>query len=406
MSAAAIPRSLVLTLAGLAAMASLSTNIVLPSLAPMGRQFAADDAAMNAVLSVFLATFALAQLVVGPWSDRSGRRRVVLAGLAVFIAGTALCAIADNLPTLLAGRAVQGLGAAAASVLARAVARDLFGGPALARLLGLIMVVMAAAPGFSPLLGGLIDRFFGWQAVFLSLAAIALGIGAAYVLVVGETLPAERRSERAITRIAQDYWGLARDRRFMAPALAVALVMGALFAFFGASPAILMQRFGLDTLQLGLFFSATVFVVFAAGLLAPRLTSRYGAQRGLMAGLLLALTGGAILLAAGRYPGAGLAAYVGGICVFLFGMGLASPIGTAKALTPFASAAGQASALLGFLQMAAAALATSLTMSLPLQRMTALGAVTFVAALLALLASYAGTASTPAPVADNANRLA
>ena len=191
------PRAWLLTLAGLSALATLSTNILLPALPAMAQPLGSDAAGLTAaVLGVFLAVFALAQLIVGPLSDRVGRRPVVLGGLAVFVAGTLLCAAADGLAPLLAGRAIQAAGAAAASVLARAVARDRFEGPPLAALLGRIMVVMAAAPGFSPLLGGLIQAGWGWRMLFLALVLAGLVLALAYARVVGETLPAGRRTRR------------------------------------------------------------------------------------------------------------------------------------------------------------------------------------------------------------------
>jgi MFS transporter, DHA1 family, multidrug resistance protein len=389
--AAAVPaarssRHLLLVLAGLSALATLSTNILLPVLPQMAQSLAASETAANATLSVFLAVFALAQLVVGPWSDRVGRRRVVIAGLGVFLLGSLLCAVATRLDVLLAARAVQALGAAAASVLARAIARDLFAGPALARLLGLIMVVMAAAPGFSPLLGSLAGHWLGWRAVFVLIALLGLALGAAYLLLVGETLPAQRRVARAPREVGTEYGLLLRDRRFVAPALVVALVSAGLFAFFAATPAILRQRYALDTLQIGLFFASVVFVVFAAGLLAPRLAQRFGAGRVLGSGLLLIFTAGALAWAGGQQAQTTLPHYLAAVSLFLFGMGLASPLASAAALTPFANAAGQASALLGFLQMAGAALGTGLvTAPLGMDRMGTLGLVMMSAALLSAL---------------------
>jgi len=384
----------VLTLAGLAALAMLATNILLPSLPRMGRYFGVGDSGMNAALSVFLAVFAVAQLVAGPWSDRIGRRPVIVGGMLVFLAGTLISASATSLGLLLTGRAIQALGAAASVALARAIARDLHSGPALARLLGLIMVVTAAAPGFSPLLGGVIDRYLGWRAVFAAVGVLGLFVAAGYLVAIGETLPPQRRVARSVREIATEYAALIRDPRFMVPALGVALITGALFAVFAASPSVLTQRFSFDAVQIGLFFSATVFVVFAASTAAPRLSARFGAISTFRGGLLLALAGGAIMLVAAQYTPGTLSVYVASICTFLFGMGLVTPTGTAQALTPYASAAGQASALLGFLQMTIAALASSVAMGASIDRMSALGLVLGGCAIVALLVS---TNRKPAP---------
>lgn len=390
----AVPLRWLLTLAALSALATLSTNILLPSLPLIAQSLRVGESTLTAaVLGLFLAVFALAQLVVGPLSDRIGRRPVVLGGLAVFIGGSLVCAVATTLPLMLAGRVAQAVGVAAASVLARAAARDRFEGPQLAALLGRIMVVMAAAPGFSPLLGGLVQAASGWRALFVVLVLAGLALAAAYAGIVGETLPAERRRRQPIGALARGYIALLADARFMRPALATAAILGALFAFFGTAPLVLARDFGFTALQVGLFFAASVFVVFAAGQLAPRWTARWGAPAVLRIGAAAALLGGLSMLAA---SGAGLAGFALAACLFLFGMGLVSPTGTALALTPFAAQAGQASALLGFLQMASAALLTTAAATLPGARVDALGLVLAGGGLLALTAGMARPAAAAA----------
>src|SRR6202035_938384 len=151
----------VAVLAALAATGTLPTNILLPSLPQMAASLKVSSAAVTSAITVFLAVFALGQFIVGPVSDRYGRRWPVLTGFVVFLAGSAYCGLANDLPNLLIGRVIQAAGACATSVLSRAIARDLFSGAALARAMALIMIAMAAAPGFSPLLGGALDRFFG-----------------------------------------------------------------------------------------------------------------------------------------------------------------------------------------------------------------------------------------------------
>lgn len=382
-----VPRPWMLTLAALSALAMLSTHLLLPSLPVIAQALRADEAALaTGVLGLFLAVFALAQLLVGPLSDGIGRRPVVLGGLAVFVVGSAIGALAGTLPWLLVARVLQALGAAAAAVLARAVARDRFDGPQLAALLGSIMVVMAAAPGFGPLLGGLVQAGLGWRALFVVLVVAGVALAAAYAGLVGETLPVERRRQQSLPALARGYAGLLGDRRFTRPALATAAILGALFAYFGTVPLLLARGYGFSALQVGLFFAATVFVVFAAGRTAPRWAARWGAPAVLRLGTGLAWAGGAAMALA---DAAGLAGFVAAGCLFLFGMGLASPTGTALALTPFATQAGQASALLGFLQMAAAALMSTLAALLPAARLDALALVMAGGGLIAWWATTA-----------------
>ena len=366
---------LLLVLGGLAALGSLSTNIILPSLPAMAATFGVPTPTLGVAQSTFLVAFAVGQLFVGPLSDRFGRGTFAVGGLVVFVAGSLACAVASSLPQLIAGRIVQGLGASAAFMLARAIARDLFEGEALARVLALMMVAMAAAPGFSPLLGGTLDHLVGWPSTFLAVAAAAAVVGAAYAGFVGETHHPSRRVALDSLSVVQAYGRLARDRHFFRPAAAVALLMGGLFAMFTASPAVLMDGLGFSAIGLGSFFAATVFVVFAASFVAPRLASRQDPARVAMAGLVIAFAGGALLLGLSAAEVGGLAAYAAPVSVFLFGMGLANPLGTAMTLSPFGDRAGLASALLGFLQMAAAALGATLATSLELRPLIALGIV-------------------------------
>src|SRR6266404_1093157 len=139
--------SQIAVLAALAATGTLATNILLPSLPQMAASLHVSTAEVTSSITVFLAVFAVGQLLVGPISDRYGRRWPVLTGFAVFIAGSAWCGLATDLPGLLIGRVIQAAGACATSVLSRAIARDLFSGAALGRAMALIMIAMAAAPG-------------------------------------------------------------------------------------------------------------------------------------------------------------------------------------------------------------------------------------------------------------------
>jgi DHA1 family bicyclomycin/chloramphenicol resistance-like MFS transporter len=277
-------------LAVLAATGTLATNILLPSLPQMAVSLNVSSAAVTSAITIFLAVFALGQLVVGPVSDRYGRRWPVLIGFAVFLAGSIWCYLANDLPSLLIGRVIQAAGACATSVLSRAIARDLFSGAALGRAMALIMIAMAAAPGFSPLLGGALDHAFGWRSEFVFVAAFAALGATAYSAVLGET----HRSTRIPLNpaaIAKTYLGLAADRRFLIPAATVGLIMGALFSMFSAAPRVLIEGLHFTPLGLGWFFAGTVLFVFGAGMLATRLAPRVGLDRAVQFGLVLTATG-------------------------------------------------------------------------------------------------------------------
>jgi len=369
-------------LATLSALGPLATNILLPSLPQMAASLRVSTAEVTASITVFLAVLALGQLVVGPISDRYGRRWPVLIGFAVFIAGSIWCGLATDLTGLLIGRVIQGAGACSTSVLSRAIARDLFTGPALGRAMALIMIAMSAAPGFSPLLGGALDQTFGWRSEFVFVGIFAAIAAMAYAAVLGETHHATRTPLNPLA-IAKNYLGLVVDRRFVIPAATVSLIMGGLFAIFSTSPRVLIEGLHFTPIQLGLFFAGTVLIVFTAGMLATKLAPRLGLDRAIQIGLLLAATGGCAILLVSLFNATFLP-FLAGLCVFLLGMGIVSPLGTAQALSPFGEKAGAASALLGFWQMMGAAIGVWLAATVSHQAMLALGIVLIAASLLAV----------------------
>jgi MFS transporter, DHA1 family, multidrug resistance protein len=369
-------------LAMLAATGTLATNILLPSLPQMAASLKVSSAAVTSAITVFLAVFALGQLVVGPISDRYGRRWPVLTGFAVFFAGSVWCGLATDLPSLLAGRVVQAAGACATSVLSRAIARDLFSGAALGRAMALIMIAMAAAPGFSPLLGGALDHTFGWRSEFVFVGVFAVVGAIAYGAVLGETHNSTRIPLNPLA-IAGNYGSLIADRRFLIPAATVSLIMGGLFAMFSAAPRVLIEGLHFSPIGLGWFFAGTVLFVFGAGMLATRLAPRFGLDRAVQIGLVLAAAGSIAILLASIFNPTFLP-FLCAISVFVLGMGIVNPLGTAQALSPFGEKAGAASALLGFWQMMGAAIGVWLAATVSHEAMFALGIVLTIASLVAL----------------------
>lgn len=373
--AAAAPRKLtaglVALLAGLAAVGVLSTNIMLPAFPAIAASLHVEQQALGVTLSSFFLVFAIGQLVVGPLADSYGRQKVVIVGLGLFLIGSVVCGFAQTLDTLVLGRVLQATGVCATSVLARAIARDLFDGDMLAKALSMIMVAMAAAPGFSPLIGGVVATYFDWRMVFALVSLAALALLLFHSINLGETLPKHLRAPLSFAGVMRTYGGLLRDVRFVGPALAVSLIIGGLYATFAAAPIILMRDIGMTPIQYGLFNAASVFVVFGAGIAAPRLAQRFGALRTAIGGAILSAIGGALMLLI--YRQGDILSYVVAMVVFLLGMGMANPLGTAVALRPFGDRAGAASALLGFLQMAFAAITTGIASAVAIPPANLLG---------------------------------
>src|SRR5581483_547192 len=339
--------SVIVIICALAALATLATNIFLPSLPQLARDLGVSNAAATSAIPVFLLAFSVTQLVVGPLSDRFGRATPALAGLAVAIAGSVWCAYAQDLYGLLIGRVVQGAGAGAAGVLARAIARDLFEGNRLEKAMSYITIATAASPGFSPLLGGALDHFLGWRWEFLLVAAFVVCTMIGFTLYVGETNRTPHRSMSPLA-VARTYVGLLRDPRFHAPATTTALLMAGLFAILAATPRLFTEDFGFSPMQLGALFASVIFVMIVAGVIAPRLSQRLGNASAALIGLVVMTAGALAVLAGVALLGKSAPLVIATISIVLFGAGLANPLTTAAALTPFGDKAGVAAALVGF----------------------------------------------------------
>lgn len=366
-----------------AAMGTLATNIFLPSLPAMAESLHVSSAAVTSAITVYLAILALGQLIVGPLSDRFGRRPLILIGFCLFVAGTIGCAFARDLSDLLIGRSIQASGGCAAFVLSRAIARDLFDGRMLTKVMTAITIATAAAPGFSPLLGGALDHFLGWRSEFIFVAVFAVCAVTAYASFVGETIRSTRSSMNPLT-IARSYLALIRDIRFVVPARTAGLLMVGLFAIFSSAPRVLVESLGFSPITLGLLFAGVVFVVFAAGIMAARLSARLGLYRATLVGLGMTAMGGAALLLAVLAAKDSFPPFLVATAIFLFGLGIASPLSNAAALSPFGNKAGVAAALLGFTQMAGGAFGALLA-AISSDPALGLGIVASLASALALI---------------------
>jgi len=338
----------------LAAMGTLATNIFLPSLPTIAVDLHVSSAVVTSTISVFLAIVAVGQLIVGPLSDRFGRRIPILAGLCIFVAGTIWCALAGDVANLLIGRSIQAVGACTAMVLSRAIARDLFEGQALAKVMALTTIATAAAPGFSPLVGSTLDHFFGWRSEFVFVAIFAICALLAYATLIGETNWSANGSVNPFA-VGASYLALIRDARFIVPARTASLLVTGLFAVFSAAPRVLLEHFGFSPVTLGLLFAGVVVLVFGASMLAPGLSASLGLYRAMLVGLGLTVIGAVALLLAVLVANNAFLPFLFTTAIFLFGVGTASPLSSAAALSPFGDKAGIAAALFGFAQMAGAA---------------------------------------------------
>ncbi|MYR88007.1 Bcr/CflA family efflux MFS transporter [Streptomyces sp. SID685] len=337
-------------LGGLTATPPLAMDMYLPSLPEVTRSLHAPAATVQLTLTACLLGMALGQLVVGPMSDRWGRRRPLLIGLAVNLVATALCALAPNVETLVAFRLVQGLAGAAGIVIARAVVRDLYDGVAMARFFSTLMLISGVAPVVAPLIGGQILRVTDWRGVFLVLTVIGALLGALVWLRLPETLPPTDRHGGGVGHALRSMRALLADLPFTGYMLAGGFAFAALFAYISASPFVVQEIYGASPQTFSLLFGLnSVGLVVAGQINGKVLVGRVSLDKVLGAGLaVITLAATALLLmSTGVFGEVGLAPIAAALFVLMSAMGLALPNAQTLALLRTKHAAGSASALLG-----------------------------------------------------------
>ncbi|MFC9426121.1 multidrug effflux MFS transporter [Streptomyces sp. NPDC056987] len=333
----------------------LSTDMYLPAFPRMAGELRTDASGVQLTLTAFLAGMTLGHLVLGPLSDRHGRRVPLLAGTAVCAVATALCALSPGLGTLIALRLAAGFSGAAGVVVGRAVVADIASGAAAARLLGVLMTLAGIAPVLAPLAGGAVIGVAGWRGVFWALAGVALLTVAAVAVAVPETLPPERRRPGGRGALLRTVRTVAGDRAYTGYALAFSFAFGALFCYVSGSPFLLQNVLGLGVGASSVVFSGGAVVLALSGAVAARLVGRVRAERLLGLGLYALWAAAVALLAA---AGAGVltfGVYVPLVTVFCAGLGLVLANAASLAVARVPDAAGTGSALLGTAQSAVGA---------------------------------------------------
>ncbi|WP_247615378.1 multidrug effflux MFS transporter [Streptomyces tagetis] len=339
-----------LILGGLTATPPLAMDMYLPALPEVTRALHAPAATVQLTLTACLAGMALGQLVVGPMSDRWGRRRPLLTGLAVYVVATALCALAPTVELLVAFRLAQGLAGAAGIVIARAVVRDLYDGVAMARFFSTLMLISGVAPVVAPLIGGQILRVTDWRGVFVVLTVVGAVLGGIVWARLPETLPAADRHSGGIGDTLRSMRGLLADRAFAGYMLAGGFAFAALFAYISASPFVVQEIYGASPQTFSLLFGVnSVGLVIVGQINGKILVGRVRLDRVLGLGLLIVIAAATalLLMSLGVFGEVGLVPVAAALFVLMSAMGITLPNTQTLALMRVKHAAGSASALLG-----------------------------------------------------------
>jgi DHA1 family bicyclomycin/chloramphenicol resistance-like MFS transporter len=350
-------RRMAAVLGMLAAFGSLAIDLYLPALPAIGASLGATPDAVQLSVTMFLAGFMLGMLFCGPVSDRIGRRKVLLCGIALYALSSLSCMLATSVEQLIAARFTQALGGGAAFVLARAVARDLFPGPAAIQMLSMIAMVSAVGPLVAPLAGSGLLQMFGWRGTFGALLAWALvGILTVWAL-LPESLPAQQRAQVPLVRVFGVYLTLLADRAAIGLLLAGGMSFAAMFAYITAGPFYFIELKGFTPTQYGLTFAANALGMFLANAANRRYARRHGAGLMMRIGSALGLAGALVVLGAVLCQ-AGPAWARGGLFIVVSMTGLLGANGIGLLMAHYPRDAGAAAALFGAAQFGFGALAS------------------------------------------------
>ena len=349
----------------LTALTVISTTMFLPALPAMQADFAVSEAVIGLSVTAYMIAAAVLQLLLGPLSDRVGRRPVILGVLGVYLVASVVCVLAQDITVFLIGRTLQAV-AMSAGILVAAMVRDLFDGREAAARLATIASAMAIVPMMAPVLGGMLDLYFGWRAIFVFLALTGLALLLWGLRDLGETRVV------SASETAEPVWVLLREGRFWAFAFCQALGVGGFYVFLVGSPFVVVALYGLDSGQIGIGLGSVTFGFMLASAASARLVRRVGPMGLILTGRALSLVG----------PGAGVAVFAFStppVWVFYaatfwvgIGNGLTLANANALALSVRPRLAGTASGLAGALGNLTIAALSALTTLILAQEASAL----------------------------------
>ena len=343
----ATSRVMLLLLVAMTGVAPISLYMLVPALPVLATTFGRDISIAQMTVSLFMVGIACSQLIMGPLSDKFGRRPVLLVGLALMVAASIGCSLAQTLPQLIAARFLQALGGATGMVVSRAIIRDLYSRDRISTMISLVIGVMMVAQMLSALAGGLLETAFGWRAIFYAITAGSLCVAVAIAIALPET----RRARAEGSGFRGDVGSLIKSRAFIGYVLCQVLASQIIFTFAGGGPYIVVTQMGRTTAEYGAWFATTGFAYLVGNLFCVRFAPRHSLEKLIWFGLALQLTGSLLNLI---WSIAGL----NQAPLWLFGTQMIVMVGNAFVMANSAAgaisvrpeAAGTASGAMGFLQ--------------------------------------------------------
>ena len=345
----------IVLLGALTALGPFTIDLYLPAFPQVKADFDITDALVQLTLTATTLGFAIGQLLVGPWSDKVGRRLPLILATSVHVLASIGVAFAPSFEWLMVFRVLQGAGAAAGGVVAMATVRDLFGGYPLVRMLSRLALVTGLAPVLAPLIGSQLLLIMNWHGMFLFLAGYGVIVLTASMLFIVETLPPSRRAEAGHSSIGQRYKALFTDRIFVGMAIIGAMTFSGLFAYLSSSSLLFQEVYGLDAQQYGLLFAINSLGIIIGTQSSARIARTVGPQWILAVSTIVLVTM-ALLIVVLDAAGAGLFGILIPLWFFIAACGFSFPCVQVLALAHHGKEAGTAASLLGALNFGVAGL--------------------------------------------------
>jgi MFS transporter, DHA1 family, multidrug resistance protein len=350
---AATSRIMLLLLVAMTGVAPISLYMLVPALPQLATTFGRDISIAQMTVSLYMVGIACSQIIMGPLSDRFGRRPVLLAGLGLMVLASAACIFAETLPQLIAARFLQALGGATGMVVSRAIIRDLYSRERISSMISLVIAVMMMAQMLSPLTGGLLETAFGWRSIFYVITGASLLVAVAIALALPET----RRVRAEGSGFRQDVGSLLTSRAFIGYMLCQVLASQIIFTFAGGGPYIVVMQMGRGSAEYGAWFATTAFAYLIGNLFCVRFSPRHSLEKLIWFGLTLQLAGSALNLVWGIIGLNQAPSWLFGTqMLVMFANAFVMSNSAAGAISVRPEAAGTASGAMGFLQMGIGAL--------------------------------------------------
>ncbi len=344
----AAPRIMLLLLVAMTGVAPISLYMLVPALPQLARTFGRDISIAQMTVSLYMVGIACSQIVMGPLSDRFGRRPVLLAGLALMVAASAACIFAETLPQLIVARFLQAFGGATGMVVSRAIIRDLYSRERISSMVSLVIAVMMIAQMLSPLTGGLLETVFGWRAIFYVITAASLAIA----LAIAFSLPETRRDRPEAGGFRGDVGSLFKSRAFIGYVLCQVLASQIIFTFAGGGPYVVVLQMGRSSAEYGAWFATSGLAYLVGNLLCVRFAPRHDLEKLIWFGLALQLAGSFLNVLWGVTGLNQAPSWLFGTqMLVMVGNAFVMSNSTAGAISVRPEAAGTASGAMGFLQM-------------------------------------------------------